>query len=138
MSEKNGSYVTKQRELLLAYLRTVPGKHVTVSDICDYFSPNDAAIGQTTIYRQLDKLVDEGLVNKYTFDGGSPACFEYTAEDAHVGVGPCYHCKCVQCGKLIHLHCDDIQELQTHLLEHHGFRMSPVRTVFYGLCETCD
>ncbi len=70
--------------------------------------------------------------------GGSPACFEYTEEDAHVGVGPCYHCKCVQCGKLIHLHCEEIRELQTHLLEHHGFRMSTVRTVFYGLCETCD
>ena len=49
----------------------------------------------------------------------------------------CYHCKCEKCGKLIHLHCEDVVKLEQHLMDSHGFRMDPCRTVFYGICEEC-
>ena len=45
--------------------------------------------------------------------------------------------KCEKCGKLIHLHCEDVVKLEQHLMDSHGFRMDPCRTVFYGLCEEC-
>ena len=45
--------------------------------------------------------------------------------------------KCEKCGKLIHLHCDELEEIQTHILKEHRFKMDPMRTVFYGLCENC-
>jgi Fur family ferric uptake transcriptional regulator len=49
----------------------------------------------------------------------------------------CYHCKCEVCGKLIHLHCEEIKELQAHLFREHHFQLNPMRTVMYGICEDC-
>ena len=40
-------------------------------------------------------------------------------------------------GKLIHMHCDELPELQKHILQHHGFAIDPVRTIFYGVCSDC-
>ena len=130
-------YRTKQREILLAYLETVPGTHITANDVCEHFKAQGAPIGQSTVYRQLERLVDEGIINKYIIDANSPACFEYVGPDKHVDTEVCYHCKCEKCGKLIHLHCDEIEELQKHLFSEHHFKLNPMRTVFYGLCEQC-
>ena len=131
-------YRTKQREILLEYLRRIPGVHITVKDACEYFEEQGTAIGQTTVYRQLERMVDEGLVNKYIIDGVGSACFEYVADEEPCDKEACFHCKCEKCGKLIHLHCEELAEIQTHLLEEHSFRMDPLRTVFYGICEECS
>lgn len=130
-------YKTKQRELLLGYFQSFSGVHKTANDIYEYFRSQGAEIGQSTIYRHLEKLVDEGLIKKYIIDGNSPACFEYTGPDGHTDVETCYHCKCEKCGRLIHLHCDELEAVQSHLLAVHGFKPDPVRTVIYGLCEEC-
>lgn len=130
-------YKTKQKEILLDYLRSVKGSHFTAADVCGYFKTKDAAIGQSTVYRRLEQLVDEGILNKYTVDGSSAACFEYIGEDGCGQEEVCYHCKCEKCGTLLHLHCEEIGEIQDHLLKDHQFRMDPRRTVFYGLCEKC-
>ena len=130
-------YRTQQREELLAYLRSVPGRHVTVADICDYLREQGRPVGTSTIYRHLERMVDEGLVNKYTIDSSSPACFEYIADKTLCGPDVCFHCKCEKCGRLIHLHCGELESLGEHLRSEHGFVMDPRRTVFYGLCEAC-
>ncbi len=131
------SYKTKQREILLDYFETIPGVHVTAGDVCEYFRSQDGPISQSTIYRYLERLVDEGILKKYNIDGNSPACFEYTAPDHPEETEICFHCKCEKCGKVIHLHCDELNEIRSHLLTEHRFRLNPVRTVFYGLCEEC-
>ena len=130
------SYKTKQKEILVNYLASKKGTHFTAGEICDYMKSQGETIGQSTVYRRLESLVDEGILNKYTVDGTSPACFEYVGEESH-GEEVCYHCKCEKCGKLIHLHCEEMKEIQEHLLKGHQFMMDPKRTVFYGLCEQC-
>ena len=130
-------YRTQQREELLAYLRSVPGRHVTVADICDYLREQGRPVGTSTIYRHLERMVDEGLVNKYILDAGSPACFEYIGDDGACGESVCFHCKCEKCGKLIHLHCGELEEISVHLLKEHQFSIDTRRTVFYGLCHDC-
>ena len=101
-------YKTKQREILLSYFETAPGVHITAGDVCEYFRSRGAPIGQATVYRQLESLVDEGIL-----------------------------CKCEKCGKLIHLHSDEMEDIRSHLLENHRFQLDPMRTVFYGLCAQC-
>lgn len=135
--ETKTNYKTKQKEILMNYLQTIPGVHFTAGDICEYMKTQGAQVGQSTIYRRLEQLVDEGVLNKYIVDGASAACFEYMEKGSHGNEEVCYHCKCEKCGKLIHLHCDEIKEIQRHLLKGHQFQMDPRRTVFYGLCETC-
>lgn len=130
-------YKTKQRKILLDYFEKIPGVHVTADDVCEYFRSRSAPIGQSTIYRNLEILVDEGIIRKYNIDGNSPACFEYTGADTEEDAENCFHCKCEKCGRVIHLHCDELKEIQSHLIKEHRFRLNPVRTVFYGLCEDC-
>ena len=137
MSERS-TYKTKQRERLIAYLKTVKGTHITAADVCKFFKDQDSSIGQSTIYRQLEKLVDEGLLKKYIVDSNSPACFEYVEADSHVGESVCFHCKCEKCGSLIHLHCDTLEGIESHLYEEHNFKINTARTVFYGLCSKCS
>ncbi len=134
----NGKYKTKQRERLLTYLKKIEGTHVTVNDVCEYFQKMDEPIGQTTVYRQLERMVDEGIVNKYIMDGNSPACFEYIEQEEHTHYESCFHCKCEKCGKLIHLQCEEIAQMQKHLGEEHQFVLDSKRTVLYGLCKECS
>ena len=130
-------YKTKQMTELLTFLKSVKGSHVTVSDISDYFKKQEIAVGTTTIYRQLEKMVKEGIVAKYIVDGISSACFEYIGSKDAESNSVCYHCKCEKCGKLIHLQCSEVEELRKHMIEHHSFEMDSLRTVFYGLCSEC-
>lgn len=130
-------YKTKQKEVLLEYLETVPGMHITASDVCSYFKGVGRPISQATVYRQLENLVDEGVINKYIIDGNSPACFEYIGTACHEDAEVCFHCKCEKCGRLIHLHCDELEGIAAHLFAEHRFKLNPMRTVFYGLCDNC-
>ena len=130
-------YKTKQRETLLQFLKERPGVHITVSDVCTFFREQGLTIGQSTVYRQLECMVNEGIVSKYIIDSSSPACFSYVGEESHGNGENCYHCKCENCGRLVHLHCEEIAAIQDHLLNHHDFTLNPMRTVFYGLCGDC-
>ena len=133
-----GRYNTKQRDELLSYMKSVAGKHVMVSDICNHFSQTGSKVGTTTIYRHLEKLVEEGVVKKYTVDSTSAACFEYIDSHEECKKNGCTHLKCTKCGRLIHLHCDDLKSTEKHILEAHHFKLDMTRTVLYGVCEECQ
>ncbi|MCQ2504206.1 MAG: transcriptional repressor [Saccharofermentans sp.] len=131
------AYKTKHKEELLSYLKSIPGKHVTAGDICTSMKAGGSSIGTATVYRQLENLVSEGLINKYVLEEGMSACYEYIPEHDHLCREHCYHLKCESCGKLIHMECDEVEGLMTHISAHHGFCVNAKRTVFYGTCEEC-
>ncbi len=132
------TYKTKHLEEIQTYLKSMNGTHVTAQDVSRHFASAGICVGTATIYRNLERLVEQGLVAKYTVDGTSSACFEYIGEEEHRhGDHPCYHCKCEDCGKIIHLECDEVKELGRHILNEHGFTIDYTRTVFYGLCADC-
>ena len=117
-------YNTRQRSRLLEYMQAVPGEHFTAKDVCDYFQARGTPIGVATVYRQLERMVEEGLVNKYIIDANSPACFEYVDRQTTCGE-ECFH------------YCEELVQIRSHLKEEHHFTLDPLRTVFYGLCEEC-
>ncbi len=131
------NYKTKQREIMLSYLESRPGVHITAADVYDHFRAQGVTIGQSTVYRQLEKFVDEGILNKYILESGSSACFEYVGMSVHKKNETCFHCKCEKCGKLIHLKCEELEEIKNHLYSEHKFKLDPLRTVFYGMCDDC-
>ena len=130
-------YKTKQKDQLTAYLRDRSGVHVTAAEIHNDFQNRGVTMGMATIYRHLDQLVADGLVRKYIIGATGSACFEYVGERADDMID-CFHCKCEKCGKLIHLHCEELTELGLHLKDEHQFTLDPRRTVFYGVCEECS
>ncbi len=129
------NYKTKQKEQILDYLTAHPGEHVTAQEISRHMNQSGISIGTATIYRQLDQLVTDGTIRKYTIDTRTGACYEYLphSEECHRH----FHLKCMQCETLYHVTCEHLCELESHILEHHGFQIDQSKTVLYGICENC-
>ena len=130
-------YKTKHYQEIMDYLKTIPGKHVTASEICSHFKEAGSTIGTATVYRQLERLVSEGLIVKMIVDENTGACFVYEGDGIQAGTADCFHCKCVKCGKLIHMECREVMMIAQHMKEHHDFIMDTGRIVFYGTCGKC-
>lgn len=129
------NYHTKQRKAILSYIASLQGAHVTAAQIIAHFATADTPIGRTTVYRQLEKLRECGSIRKYTLGSTPGACFQYVNQDknchAHL------HLKCEGCGKLLHLQCDMLKDIQRHFFDEHAFQIDALRTVLYGKCENC-
>lgn len=131
------SYNTKQKGDVISYLEKNAGKHITASKIAMDMNNEGIHVGLTTIYRTLEKLVDEGVVNKYFVGENESACFEFIDKGSSCKHPNCFHLKCEKCGKLIHLECNEMSHLIGHINNDHGFIVNPLRTIFYGLCNQC-
>lgn len=130
-------YNTQQKIELISFLKSMQGKHVSVNQIVEHFADIDVQIGLTTIYRQLNKLVEQGFVKKYYIDDTAGSCFEYIDPEVTDDTANYFHLKCEECDNLIHFACQEVIELQEHVKAEHGFSIDPVRTVFYGTCAKC-
>lgn len=127
-------YATKQRALILEFLKENTA-HVTATDILNHLQKQGVKIGVATVYRTLEKFVSDGILRKMVVDERSGACYQYIANDscsAH------FHLKCLSCGALIHLSCEFLTEMENHILNDHGFRVSSGKTVIYGTCKSCS
>ena len=131
----SGGYHTRQREMIVACLKEHRTQHVTVDSIMACLKAQGAAVGQTTVYRNLERLIREGLVMKYAGAEGQAACFQFVDCDCDSAVH--YHLVCRDCGQMIHLQCEYLDELTAHVLEHHQFSIDRYKTVIYGLCNRC-
>ncbi|MBP3248988.1 MAG: transcriptional repressor [Ruminococcus sp.] len=133
--KRDSGYNTKQKEMLLDFLMTNRSRHTNVAEIGAFLASEGKPLGTATIYRQLDKLVERGVVRKYSFDGKTGACYQYV-EDSD-SCREHFHLKCLSCGRLIHLDCQHLMGINQHIAQHHGFHIDPVQTVFYGKCADC-
>jgi Fur family ferric uptake transcriptional regulator len=133
-TRRSANYSTRQGRLILDYLVSLGDKHVTVNQLVQYFRKQGIPIGQTTIYRHLEKLCDTGLIRRYTLSEGS-ACYQYVRDDRTCQEH--FHLKCEICGELIHLECDLLDEIQKHVYKKHSFQINALKTVFYGTCDRC-
>ena len=131
----SGVYKTKQRELILCFLKENSDLHITADDISNHFSNQGIRIGKATIYRYLNILVENNTIRKYPLGDGTSACYQFIDNSSHCSEH--YHMKCNGCGKLIHMECDDLDQLFGHLEDKHGFRADPVQTIVYGDCAEC-
>ncbi len=134
--KRESGYNTKQKEKLLDFLISNKEKHTNVQQISTFLTNEGTPVGTATIYRQLDKLVESGTVRKYTIDGKTGACYQYI--DDTQDCKSHFHLKCVCCDRLFHIACDHLKDIDKHIFEHHGFKVDPSKTVFYGVCADCQ
>ncbi len=131
------NYNTKQKEILIDYLKSLKGKHVSVNEIKDYINQKGLSVGLTTIYRQLEKLVEEHLVAKITLDASTSSLYEYIGDEHLHDSDECYHLRCEVCNKIIHFHCHELSHVKQHMYSEHGFQINYTKTIFYGICDKC-
>lgn len=126
-----GGYRTKQRDVILELLKRSTERHLSAEDICDILRSNGERVGAATVYRYLEKLYSEGLLQKYNTDGR--AMYTYTEKECRSH----FHLKCTECGRLFCADCSFLTELCKHIKGDHNFLVSPSKTVFYGVCSEC-
>lgn len=133
---RSSNYNTKQKERILGILIENSSRHTTAGHISHYLQSQGTPVGIATIYRYLDQLSDEGIVRKYTIDNKTGACYQYIGEKHECREH--FHFKCIKCEKLFHVECDYLNDLDNHILSHHGFTIDHTKTVLYGCCKDCS
>ena len=134
---EKGAYRTKQREIILDYLKKCQDGHVTIDEVTDHLKSEGNKVGRTTIYRYMEKLADEGFLRKYYIEEGVGACYQYQG-NSESACRNHFHLRCVKCGRLFHVSCDFLQQIEEHVYEHHHFLVDNSKTVLYGICEACQ
>ena len=128
-------YVTKTRNLILKYILDHKNNQFSATDISDFMQVENCQINLTTVYRNLDKLTEEGTLIRYKYADDNCCMYQYAGDS-----DKCQHhlhMKCQNCGKIFHLECDFMNEISKHLLEDHGFILDCKGSVMIGSCEDC-
>ncbi len=128
-------YKTRQSVEILSLLAENKERHLTAEEVYLLLKSRGESVGQTTVYRHLERLCEAGKVRKFAGADGGGACFQL-AENGEVCRAH-YHLKCTACGALLHAECDFLNALSEHIQKEHGFAVDNGRTVFYGLCADC-
>jgi Fur family ferric uptake transcriptional regulator len=132
---KKNSYQTKKKQIILEFAVTQKGTHFSANDVYRYFVQNNISISIPTVYRQLEKMTEEGLMQKCRTAQSDSALYYYIEkeEDRHE------HSlmKCTGCGKTFPLQCHTADHLVEHISLAHHFFVNLDETVFYGQCEVC-
>lgn len=131
--DKNNGYRTRSRTCIQDYLQKNADRTVTVTDIVRYMEEQEQKVNVTTIYRYLDKLIKEGKVHKYVSESKEMASFQWIKECCHDHL----HIRCIGCGKVAHLDCGFMNEIEQHFLAHHGFTLDCEGTILHGFCASC-
>ncbi|MFL6208041.1 MAG: Fur family transcriptional regulator [Pyrinomonadaceae bacterium] len=128
--QKAGLKRTAQRDLILdVFLRTE--EHLSSEDLYRLVQQEDAAIGQTTVYRTLKLLTDAGLAREVRFGDGRTR-YEHNYKHPHHD-----HLICTQCGKTIEFYSADMEALQDQIAAKHKFELTHHTMRMFGYCPAC-
>ena len=119
------TYNTKQKDLIIDIIKNINGEF-TIKDI--YLLLNKK-VGLTTIYRLIDKLVSNGIVNK---SNNKYSYLEKCNNKNH------FFLKCTNCGNVIHTDCQCIDKLSKHIYKNHKFILNRENVIINGLCNKCS
>lgn len=126
---KRDNYHTKQKYLVFEVIKNKKSEF-TVKELYDDVHHE---IGLTTIYRLVDKLVNDGRLNKYI--GNDNVTYYQYLEECHEENH--FYLKCDNCGGLIHVDCDCVKELSLHIVSYHHFKPTKDKFIIHGICDEC-
>ena len=125
-------YKTKQKDILLGYLRETSETPQSVEAMVQALHERGEALGQSTVYRLVKKLCDEGALR----------CFSQNKKFTYqlVRGADCsrhLHLKCTSCGKLLHMDHAQSEQLIENIYGENGFAVSERETTLFGKCGEC-
>lgn len=128
----NNERNTKQKKIVIQCLQKHNNEHITIEQIQKEVQ---GQVGMTTIYRIINKLVDEGIVLKIPLNTQG-FCYQYNGEKCKNHKH--YHLICEDCGKLVHFESDEIEATKKEALEKENFSIDLEKITFYGKCNDCN
>jgi len=129
------TYKTKAREVLITYLKSHTEKRFTAKEIYDAICKEETGMDRTTLYRNLDRLYESGVLLKFK-EPNQDACFyQYCIEHEHCNEH--MHGQCSVCGKIFHLEKPFVNEFTDKMFKEYGFDIDPSKTIILGICSDC-
>ena len=104
-------------------------RHFTADDVYEEVKKEYPGLGQATVFRNLNKMAEEGILLRIEVPGG--------AREYELMAPKHYHAKCMKCGKLFDVEMDYMPNLEKKVKDAHGFQFSGHDIIFTGLCSSC-
>ena len=137
LEETMAVYSTEQKRMLSDILSENRENAYSIEELIGELRKRygEGAPGQSTVYRLITRLVEDGEVKRFVKGNGRK--FVYQIVDCH-GCGSAHlHLKCVGCGKLIHLDHMASEELVKKIEKVSDFSVMEAETVLFGECSDC-
>lgn len=130
------SYNTKQKRLILEIIESNKHKNLSCDEITLLLLNNNTPVGKTTVYRQLEKLCNDGKLKRIAPNVNTKT-YLYQFIDETMNCENHMHLRCIRCGKYEHLSCDFMSKVSEHIFDHHNFTVDNSRTEILGVCRLC-
>jgi Fur family peroxide stress response transcriptional regulator len=127
----NGFRLTPQRMAILQVLHH-SGGHLTPAEVFEQARQNMPGLTETTVYRTLEFLVENGFaLAAHTGNGSGKLVYEIAGRDHH-------HVICRGCGVEMEVPHTQLSELYTQIEQFTGYRLTTSHITFIGLCPHCQ
>ena len=120
---------TRSGERIFNLLKNL-NRAISAQDIYVELRNRNQTVGLATVYRALEALKLEGVVQVRTLASGE-SLYSSVQQDKH-------HLTCLSCGKSIPIHQCPVNELETQLNQSHKFKIFYHTLEFFGLCNSCQ
>lgn len=131
-----GVYKTKAREYIISYLKSHSEKRFTAREIYEYLIQELEGVNRVTVYRNLDRLCEQGDLVKYKEPNQEAWYYQYSEDHCHCDKH--MHAQCSECGKIFHLENSFVDEFEEKLHAVYGLDINSSKTIIIGKCEECN
>lgn len=133
MSKVKG-YETGPRKRLLEFLKAHCDEQFSAAAIAERISDAEGAgISLSSVYRNIDKLVQEGSVRRFEGEDGKKSLYQYIGGECSEHL----HLKCTECGRIIHVDERTTEALLHTALDSSDFSIDEKKTLLFGVCGEC-
>lgn len=126
-----GFRITPTRSTLISFLLKSDGP-VDVEQIIEYFAKQRLRPNKTTIYRELEFLMKQDLIQELDFDEGRK---RYEMSFAHHHHLICTDCKAIE---EVFINETDLLEGEEKMAREKGFTVTRHMLEFFGICKNCQ
>lgn len=120
---------TRQRQVVLEELRKLTS-HPTAAELYELARQRLAKISLGTVYRNLELLVQMGVIRKLE-TAGSEARFD-------ADVNHHYHVRCVRCQRVDDAYGLPHNPIKEEVMQLNGYDIVGLRLEFIGICPSCQ
>lgn len=127
----HGYRLTSPRWLVWSVLRSADG-HLTAEEVAASVNEADPTVNISSIYRSLALFEELDLVRESHLGIDGSARWEIAHPDDH------FHMVCRKCGSVDHHVGELVEQIRSHLGQHHGFSADNIDLVVTGTCPDCS
>ena len=130
--EKRGVRLTRQRKVLLEVMDNAE-RHLDVEAILERAQKLDPRVNRVTVYRTLDLLKRNGLIDELDLLHlrGGQHFYESHGPRDHI------HVACLKCGKVREFESHLFEKLKKQIEQDCGIEITVTRTEVGGYCDKC-